>query len=267
MDRSLHQKMHLFGCSHLLESGHATDSSPVSQAINPRYAFGIGTAAAVLPALGLTFHELRQSAQLLGKPILDVGASFSTVACEAHLRGIPIFSTDLRCNNNRPVFLANVAKNLHSLKDLYTSGKHTSDNYCAPIPLELWETKVKEAITVLDQQLTECPACDIRMPDGWPARDKHFSVVYSHHAVPQYSSANSFLTKELPELLRVTAHALVLHPFQIGNIPIQSAYEGDWAFLHAVASKATQAGFAFELLESPSEHFPKARTARFTALG
>ncbi len=258
--------MHLFGCSHLLQSGHAPLSPPESSTIDPRYAFGVNTATTVLPALGLTFQELRESARRLEKPILDVGASYSTVACEAHLRDIPIFSTDLRCNKNRTVFLANVEKNLLALKELYTSGKHTPGNHCAPIPAELWEIKAKQAITVLDRQLTECPAFDIRTPNGLQAQNKHFSVVYSHHAVPQYCNAASFLSRELPELLRVTAHTLVLHPFQIGNISIQPAYEGDAAFLEAAASRATQAGFTFELLKSPSEHFPEAFTARFTAL-
>jgi hypothetical protein len=267
MDPTLRQKMHLSGCSHLLEPGHASGSSPQSPAIDPRYAFGISTAATVLPALGVTFQELRQTVHRLAKPILDVGASYSTVACEAHLRGIPVFSTDLGCDKNRPVFLENVARNLRTCKDLYISGGHSSDNYCSPIPATLWERRVEEAIAFLDRHLTQCPASDIRMPGGWQANDRHFAVVYSHHAVPQYSSVESFLKEDLPELLRVTAHTLVLHPFQIGGSSLQPAHEGDAAFLQAVASRAKRAGFTFELIESPSEHFPEARTARFTAFG
>jgi hypothetical protein len=219
-----------------------------------------------LPALGTTFEELRRIAGQVQKPILDVGASFSTVACEAHWRGLPVFSTDLGCDSNRSKFLAQVERNLHKLKELYASGEHSPGNHCAPIPADFWEAKIEGAISRLDQQLSQCPASDIRLPDGYPASDRHFSVVYSHHAVPQYTSPTSFLRSELPELLRVTAHTLLLHPFQIGNAPLNSAHEGDAVFLQAVRRKAAEAGFEFELLPCPTANFPEAVTVRFTVL-
>jgi hypothetical protein len=105
------------------------------------------------------------------------------------------------------------------------------------------------------------------MPGGWQASDRHFAVVFSHNAVPQYSSVDSFLGQDLPELLRVTAYRLLLHPFQIGSSSLQPSHEGDAEFLKAVAARAKKAGFTFELVESPRDYLPEAYTASFTALG
>lgn len=269
MDPTLRQRMELLGCSHLLQEGHdatARSASLNAPLVDPRYAFGINTAATVLPALGLSFDGLQEIAYRLRKPILDVGASFSTVACEAHWRGIPVFSTDLGCNKNRPAFLAQVEKNLRSLQELYVSGSHLPGNLCQPIPADRWDSRIHDAITSLNQQLSECPASDIRLPNGWHADNKHFSVVYSHHAIPQYCSPNSFLRSELPELLRVTAHTLLLHPFQIGDAALNPANEGDAAFLQTTRERASEAGFELQLLSRPTSNFPKAVTAVFTAL-
>lgn len=269
MDPILRQKIQLLGCPHLLqgERGPSIPNTPDgTPAINPRFAFGINSAATVLPALCVTFDELREIAGRLEKPILDVGASYSTVACEAHWRGLPVFSTDLGCDKDPAKFLNQVQNNLTKLQELYVSGKHSHGNYLAPIPADRWESKVADAISTLAQQLSECPASDIRLPGGWQANDRHFSVVYSHHAVPQYSTLASFLRSELPELLRVTAHTLLLHPFQFGNTPLNPANEGDAIFIKTVREKAIAAGFEFTLLSCPTASFPEAQTARFRRL-
>jgi hypothetical protein len=269
MDPILRQRIELLGCSHLLqgERGSSIRNTPDdTPAIDPRFAFGINSSATVLPALGITFDELRDVARRLEKPILDVGASYSTVACEAHWRGIPVFSTDLGCDRNRLKFLTQVQNNLTKLQELYASGEHSHGNYLAPIPADRWEAKVVDAISTLAQQLSECPASDIRLPGGWQANDRHFSVVYSHHAVPQYCTPDSFLGRDLPELLRVAAHTLLLHPFQLGNTPLNPANEGDAIFIKTVREKATAAGFEFTLLSCPTASFPEAQTARFTRL-
>ena len=168
----------------------------------------------VLPALGLSFKSLRESHSAREKPILGVGESYSTVAAEAALLNIPVYSTDLSYDRNRDGYLSNIMRGLERLKDHYTNRHRMphgfADDVIAPGD---WSNRVEYVRGLLNDRMSQCSASKILLPDGTRAPTQFFDTVYSHHGVPKYSTRETFLLIELPELLRVTHRRLILAPF------------------------------------------------------
>ena len=144
---------------------------------------------------------------------LDVGASFSTVALQATFHSIPIYSTDLRCDTNRHVFLSNILRGIEPFKERYSASGRLPEGFaCYPIEPHEWQACLQHGIKQVSERMVQCAADRILTPSGSRAPDRSFSVVFSHHAVPKYSNTESFLKAELPELLRVTDRELRLFP-------------------------------------------------------
>jgi hypothetical protein len=217
---------------------------------DPSFAFGTASAAEVLTSFGLTFTSLKKSITQYERPALDVGTSYSTLICEAHFRGIPIFGTDLAYARKSATFFPTVAQNLERLKDSYTKGE------AAMFAPENWDYYASAAIFAMQQQLSGCSASEITMPDCSRAKDQHFSTVLSHNAVPTYSTAKEFCEKQLPELLRVAAHQVLLHPFSFADYKVAPVPSGDPLANH-IASIGAQHGFSFQLNLSGTAIFKK----------
>lgn len=218
----------------------------------PARFMGKGSAFEVLPALALDFDTLGQRYLESRKPALDVGASFSTVALQATFHSIPIHSTDLRCDNNRHIFLANIRRGMEPFKEIYTDLNRLPAGFrCYPVAPREWEDCLNFGIKQVNERMVQCGAERILMPSGAPAPDRCFSVVFSHHAVPKYSTTELFLRAELPEMLRVTDRELRL-------FPLLSAGPGD-EMLHLPLSVnrqclehvANSCGFDLEISISP----------------
>ena len=175
---------------------------------------GNTTAQEALPALGLSFKSLRQSYYVREKPILGVGESYSTVAAEAALLNLPVYATDLSYDTKREAYLSGIIQGLEKLKNRYTT-RHLmpqgfSDDVIAP---DEWSNRLAYIRGLLNDRMSQCRASMILLPDGTPAPNQSFDTVYSHHGVPKYSTRETFLLLELPELLRVTHRRLILAPF------------------------------------------------------
>jgi hypothetical protein len=230
----------------------ATLSTPSTNTpkFDPSFAFGTSSAAEALTSFGLTFTRLKESITQYGRPALDVGTSYSTLICEAHLRGIPIFGTDLAYARDSAKFFQTVAQNLERLKDSYTKG------LAAMFAPENWDHYASAALSAMQQQLTACSAAEIKMPDGSRAKDQLFSTVLSRNAVPTWSTVKDFTERELPELLRVAAHQVLLHPLAFVDYPVPPVPSGNPLANH-LASIGAQHGFSFQLDVSGTAIFKK----------
>ena len=213
---------------------------------------GNNTAQEVLPALGLSFKSLRNSHLALEKPILGVGESYSTVAAEAALLDLPVYATDLTYERNREGYLSSIMRGLDRLQTTYTTPSLMPDGFSFDvIPQEDWSNRMEYVRGILNSRMSQCSASNILLPDGTRAPPQFFDTVYSHHGVPKYSTRETFLLAELPELLRVTHRRLVLAPFV-------SAGPGD-ELLHIPNSQnrnrvellSRACGFSVEIRTSP----------------
>ena len=209
----------------------------------------------VLPSLGLSFKDLRQAQRVAGCPALDLGASHSTLALEGELRGISIHSTDLSADKYRIKMLESLERRINLLKNIYVgdpsaAAAHTQQFppgfECAPISAFEWSSTITNAISRVNQTLSQCDASTITLADGTPAPDRMFSIVMSSHAVPKYSIDKTFLQTELRELLRVTDGRLVLFPFISAGPDHELLHLPNSPSRKMVESIARELGFSFE---------------------
>lgn len=226
------------------------------------HTMGISSGQQVLQAIGSSFSELRKLTQQHEKPVLDVGANCSTLSAEGALRGIPIFATDLRFEDNQRRALIEIEKQLHSMKHEYAFGAYTDIATRRKITPQNWETSVENVMAQVRQQYSQCSADNIVTPQGTLARDRHYSAVIAHHSVPQYCTESQFRHLVLPELLRVTEDTLFVHPVQYGD----NSLSIDSIEISHIARIANGSGFEALFFVSPSEAFPNALTGKFTRL-
>lgn len=238
-----------------LPPGEQTSKEPSAKErrTSPESFFGDTVAEVALPALDLNFKQLEQLHIRTYKPILDVGASYSTVAIEGTFRHVPIHGTDLKYNTTRFGLLKGMESRVSKLARYYREAAARSAGFeCYSIPETAWEDCVQQGLKLVDSRMVECRASKILLPDGKEAPNRSFSTVLSHHAVPKYSLREEFLTKELPELLRVTDDRLHL-------FPLLTAGPGD-CLIHIPGSEgrrelervAREAGFSLEVKVSPT---------------
>lgn len=214
---------------------------------NPKAFSGNHCALEVLPPLGLTFESIRSSCLRFQLPALDVGASVSTVAAEAALRGITIHSTELPPIRNRERFIDSIRSRLVQLSDCYKDVSLFPPGFeCDDVPDNIWELRVHDAVSRVSQTLIECSAARILGPNYTHAPNQSYSVVFSHHAVPKYCSTDSFLEHELPELLRVTAERLHLFPFRSAGPADELLHLPGSDTFQKVKELADAAGFSLE---------------------
>ena len=222
---------------------------------NPKSYFGFQNSFEILPSLGLTFADLRAAYDISRRPILDVGASHSTLALEGSFHGIPIFSTDLCAEKIRLGILTTLERRINLLEEVYVGEpKHRALHMqkfppgfeCEPIRKCEWKDAVARGINHVNQTLSECDASRIRLADGHIAPDRSFSLVLSSHAVPKYSVDEKFLRTELRELLRVTAGRLVLFPFIAAGPEHELLHRPHSPTRKMIEDTARELGFAFE---------------------
>jgi len=218
---------------------------------NPKAFSGNHCALEALPPLGLTFDSIRSSCLKFGRPALDVGASVSTVAAEGALRGITIYSTELPPIQNPDRFLDSIRSRLTRLGECYEDSSIFPPGFgCESIPKQIWQVCVEDVVPRVSKTLRECSAASILGPNYTRAPDQAYSVVFSHHGVPKYCATESFLQKELPELLRVTADRLHLFPFRSAGPEDEFLHVPNSPAYRRVAQIAQDAGFSFETIRA-----------------
>jgi len=231
--------------------------------------FGSNCGQVVLSALDLNFNKLEEIFVRTNKPILDVGASASTLAIEGVFRHIPIFGTDGEFNKIRPGLLRNMEIAIAELAEPYIGVRDFPSGFkCDHIPITDWEECVRHGIRLVDSRMSECTASEILLPTGKRARDREFSYTLSHHAVPKYSeSAETFLSKELPELLRVTNDRLHLFPLAFHFLPNQHIHVPGSEGRKNLERVAKENGFSLEVLPSPTFEGDPAKQPGLNMLG
>lgn len=230
-----------------LPDHRVTEPSGEDRLRNPKAFSGNHCALEVLPPLGLTFDSIRMSCLRCGLPALDLGASLSTVAAEAALRGISIHSTELPPIRNRDTFIEAIRARLIRFGEVYEDGMQFPKGFeCEFIPKQIWESVVRDAVSRVSETLSECSAAKIFGPDGQRARDQSYSLIFSHHAVPKYCSTENFLQYELPELLRVAADRVHLFPFRSAGPGNELLHLAESETYRRIQDIAHEAGFSFE---------------------
>ena len=230
--------------------------------------FGDNYGLVVLSALSLSFDQLAEHFARTNKPILDVGASVSTLAIEGTFRDIPIYGTDLKLNDMRAGVLSGIERRVSKLKEAYLEANTFPVGFdCFPISETAWKERVAHGIKLVDSRMSQCTASEILLPNGTRADDRHFSITLSHHAVPKYSDMKTFFAKELPELLRVTNDRLYL-------FPLASFFSKD-TVIHAPGSDgrkrlesiARDNGFSLEVQRSPTYEGDPKKEPGFNMVG
>jgi hypothetical protein len=180
---------------------------------NPFRYRGYTAAESILSNMGISFTELKNDHDRFGKPVLDVGASASTLAFEGAYRDIRVFMTDPTYDLANPIFFKVLRWNIEKLKDSYTTPQSFGPDFeVKPLKPENWDSYVDLAIQQLSANRFKCLASEIRNQQGARMPDRSFSTTLAHTSVPEYSPKEVFLQQQLPELLRVTEHRVVLFP-------------------------------------------------------
>jgi hypothetical protein len=220
---------------------------------NPFGYRGYTAAEPILSNMGISFTELKNDHDRFGKPVLDVGASASTLAFEGAYRDIRVFMTDPTYDLANPMFFEALRWNIEKLKDSYTTPRSFGAGFeVAAFKPEHWDAYVDLAIQQISADRSKCFASAICNQQGEQMPDRFFSTTLAHISIPKYSHKEVFLHKELPELLRVTEHRVVLSPLVTAG-PGQE-------LIHLAGSKERETldkvvhdhGFAMELRQSPT---------------
>ena len=239
----------------------------------PVHAMGTSSAKQVLSAVGTNFDQLRSRMEKRGKPVLDVGASLSTLSAEGIPNGVHIIATDLYFEKNAERILPQIESRLHSKRNIFTNGEYSisiDEDVNSDTRMEItsgnWDSTVAVIMHLVQQNFSECAAHEITLPrdsntsEKIQASDRHFSTVIAHHSVPQYCIEDDFTALVLPELLRVTDDTLLIYPLQYGD----TALTFNSPEVSAIVDIAGQSGFQVDLEIAPTEHFPTSLRARFT---
>lgn len=214
---------------------------------------GYTAAETILSNMGISFTELKNDHDRFGKPVLDVGASASPLAFEGAYRDIRVFMTDATYDLANPRFFETLRWNIEKLKDSYTTPRSFGSGFeVAALKPEHWDTYVELAIQQISVDRSRCFASEICNQQGVRMPDRSFSTTLAHISIPKYSRKEVFLHQELPELLRVTEHRVVISPLVTAG-PGQE-------LIHLAGSKEREVldkvvydhGFTMELRQSPT---------------
>lgn len=171
----------------------------------------------VLPHLSLDWKKLKEVAESSGKPIADLGASYSSLAAEGVLRGIEIIPVDSAYDKKtREYYPIAVYEHLANTKRYHRAYEEAGYGYGA-WQEERWCSKARisgedlgRAIKVAQGKLVTATA------DKLPFKDRALSMAIAHDSVPKYSpNLDTFLQKQLPEILRVTDKIVLIYPMAI----------------------------------------------------
>lgn len=177
---------------------------------------GFDSSIDILPHLNLDWKQIEKIYRESKKPIGDFGSSFSTLPVKAELRGIDLESVDLmhEYNKDRYEFHLGNAFRRGTVKDLYinspTARMPETMEPNTRIEKDDYEEKVEMAIRAAQGKMIAGDLAHI------PLNDRSISIAILHDAVPKHSpDLQTFLEKQLPEILRVTDRAAYIYPISI----------------------------------------------------
>lgn len=173
--------------------------------------FGHDNSTRVFPHFGITWNILQDVAFSTGKPVADCGSAYSTVAVEAHLRGIDVVPIDVMWPDYREDFCGVVQEQMYKTEMVR---EFTGDLHFGIKPeYDLSKTyfvDLEQAIKAVKVKYLHADLAKI------PRSDRFFSVCLVHDTVPKHSAdVEEFLGEQLPELLRVTDQAVYIYPMGI----------------------------------------------------
>lgn len=159
--------------------------------------FGHDNSFEIFPHLNLDWEKLNKIYTRTRKPIGDLGSSFSTLPAEGELRGINILPIDImhKLNESRYQFLIEKSFQNRVLSEHYNKG---------------------ELKTVIQKVMDKYIIADLAKI---PLADRSLSIAIAHDSLPKHSiSFQTFLDKQLPEILRVTDQIVYMYPMSIYKV-------------------------------------------------
>lgn len=199
---------------------------------------GASTAQEVLHALGgMHWRDLEAVQRRSGKPLLDVGASYSTLAIEGAIRPDPISIVPLDpCRRagdfeRGDSYVSTIIAQTLPLAPLYTGtpplemtrfidGQFDTYNlkdagYHLGLARFLetaeFSRRVQEAAQELDRAYLHQDVASLNYPD------RHFSACLAHRSVPLHTSSSEHFFAALENILRMTDSYAVFSPFYRGR--------------------------------------------------
>lgn len=214
--------------------------------------WGMDHSLDVLAHVRLTWDDLNAAAEEFGKPIADLGASFSSLALEGRLRGVPVTALDISFDLNRRQYEHGVLVGLRPLIEYYREPGRFPPGFAPRNPIDqdaLQEHALRaQARGVLNEGVL-CDFCSIPLPD------RHFALSLAHDSVPKHApDLEVFLERQLPEILRVTDGEARLYPMSLFKTLNPGTLHEHLAEIvrleqriDEVAAVASSCGFSFEL--------------------
>lgn len=194
----------------------------------------------ILPHLNLDWKRVGDMYAKTGKPIVDLGASFSTLPTEGALRSIEIVPLDTMHERDKPTYSSKVFEQFNDwkLRAAYNGGLGQPTlpfgvqfRMGIEKPFDAYWEEVKKAIKVAESRYI---AADI---GKIPREDRSFSISIAHESVPKHStSLEKFLDVELPEILRVTDTAAYMYPLAIYKTTRKHVPQGTYGS-HKIGSR------------------------------
>ena len=210
----------------------------------------------IFPHLNLNWREVKQIYKKTGKPIGDLGASFSTLPVEGELQGVKIYPVDIMHMQGRDRYESILEMRMINARmgDAYKGKFVGLDNNGNPFKLtdlpitsEDYAAKVYGAIEKAKANYVVADLSKISVADNF------FSLTILHDSLPKHSTNwNTFIDQQLPEILRVTGSAAHIYPMGIYKTEDRELVESDPLFenpevLEKIKMTAKVHGFNFNL--------------------
>lgn len=174
----------------------------------------------IFPHLDVTWWKVKEESKKSGKPVGDLGASFSTLPVEGELQGIKIYPVDIMHTHGRDSY--------ETILESRMINARMSDAYAGkPVGLD----KHGNLLRIMDKPITTSREYGQRVYEAIekvkanyivadlakiPLADRFFCITILHDSIPKHSKDwNAFMTEQLPEILRVTDSAAYVYPMSI----------------------------------------------------
>jgi hypothetical protein len=172
---------------------------------------GYDSSSEIFPHLGISWYDLKRLAEELGKPIVDLGASRSSLATEGVLRGVNIIPVDRAYTDK--------------LKEAYAKVVHdgigTNQGFMRTYVHRRFDNPDPRRQGLTPQEISvACKAAGAKAVMAeikqLPFEDRGVAMAIAHDSVPKHSKDfDTFLTDELPEILRVADKIVRLYPMAV----------------------------------------------------
>jgi hypothetical protein len=210
----------------------------------------------IFPHLNLNWWQIKKAFKESGKPIADLGASFSTLPVEGELQGVKIYPVDIMHMQGRKRYEHILSMRMFNARmcnaytgrllgfDKYGNERRMTKN---PIKGMEYDRKVYDGIEKAKANYIVADLSKIPLADGF------FSITIAHDSLPKHSKDwDAFITEQLPEILRVTNSTAYVFPMGIYKTEDRDLVEQDALFNNSDALKriqnvAASHGFTFKL--------------------